>query len=731
MKIDVIKLIHKDNGWDKIYDYLKSNNIDPTKTIINGNNLIHLAGINNRDKILKYLLNLNDSSIFISGNDNNENILHILAYYGNNKMFKLITNKYPELLNKYNIEGNTPLYYFIDNHNMFEWTIRSFNINLDHVNHNNDTLLTININKYEKDNDMYYKNILSLIKRKVDVNIPQENLPIDIIINKSHNNIFKQLIDNGLDYLNYNNDYITPFISAVKKKRHYMVNLMLNKQKNTKSDSLLYYNGPEGDYNPVIISILNNDNKMLKILLDKKFNVKKYNRYLETPAHIALHTQTIISEDNKYHIMYESDLNQQNIEGTTPLHLLLRYDNWKNYSQILKNKKLDIFVKNKDGKTPLNYIDKSDQDDFIKLVVKSYYKQLNGKKCSKKLNRCKTNIIKKIFETKKSYPGSGISTKDFTLITAPVTHYGKFNSDSLHNLAYTLYFLNKYKNVGVPFQFYNKDKYITSKLYFKNAVGKTKIEKLFKDVIVGYNDFLFEISPYLILWRSKDLYYINKNMKLYVKKHIESKKIRYIFIKLTLVPSSSGTHANILLFDKETGIMERFDPYGYIPYLDIKSMDSIFENYFSECFTPYLKSKNKKFTYINPNDFMQNVSFQSISNDSNNIVKKLGDPVGYCLAWTYWYLEMRIKNNKLHPADVIKLAIKEILNKPTEKDGEYIFINFIRNYATHLDSHKNDFLLKCGIKKKYLYNLIPKEEDELNISKCMSLSFIKLMSDRI
>ena len=62
---------------------------------------------------------------------------------------------------------------------------------------------------------------------------------------------------------------------------------------------------------------------------------------MDIPLHIALKAKT--SMDILFKIMYQSDLNIQNIDGTTPLHILLKKYNCRNFSTILRQKKLDIF----------------------------------------------------------------------------------------------------------------------------------------------------------------------------------------------------------------------------------------------------------------------------------------------------------------------------------------------------------------------------------------------------
>jgi hypothetical protein len=92
-----------------------------------------------------------------------------------------------------------------------------------------------------------------------------------------------------------------------------------------------------------------------------------------------------------------------------------------------------------------------------------------------------------------------------------------------------------------------------------------------------------------------------------------------------------------LVYDKVTNILERFEPYGLIPYLDGDNLNTFIEQIGKN----YINSNIK---YIKPIDMDNIVGPQVISNDSNYNIKKSGDPNGYCLAWTFWFFETRNKN---------------------------------------------------------------------------------------
>ena len=56
----------------------------------------------------------------------------------------------------------------------------------------------------------------------------------------------------------------------------------------------------------------------------------------------------------------------------TSLHSVCQLALWKTYKDVLKKKKLDILIKNNKGERPIDFIDKSDYDDFINIVAESY-----------------------------------------------------------------------------------------------------------------------------------------------------------------------------------------------------------------------------------------------------------------------------------------------------------------------------------------------------------------------
>ena len=81
-----------------------------------------------------------------------------------------------------------------------------------------------------------------------------------------------------------------------------------------------------------------------------------------------------------------------------------------------------------------------------------------------------------------------------------------------------------------------------------------------------------------------------------------------------------------------------------------------------------------------------------------NSKKKFGDPDGFCLAWCYWYLELRLKNKGIDQKILVEKAIKKI-NRTEDS-----FLIHIRNYANDIVKFKINELKNVGFKENNLHN---------------------------
>ena len=153
--------------------------------------------------------------------------------------------------------------------------------------------------------------------------------------------------------------------------------------------------------------------------------------------------------------------------------------------------------------------------------------------------------------------------------------------------------------------------------------------------------------------------------------------------------SKNFNHANILIYDVANKYVERFDPYGNVAFIDNKSIDNLLESFFKDYF-PTLK-------YISSMSITHGISFQIFSDENNDSNYVENDPIGFCMVWCLWYVEMRIKNIHMNPKSLIKKTVYQI-NKNENK-----FKDYIRDYSNYLDTEKNNILNLAGVPDKYWY----------------------------
>lgn len=641
----VQKLINN-HKWDRILEMIKNGELEPKKSINNDNNIIHYASLNNNKELVKYLAQ-HHSEDFKYIDNNGQTPVHILASLGYINLLKSILNK--DLIGLTNSKNQTLLHLLYNNHDFLIWADKNIGLKdiINIVDEEGMTVLTQNIS-----NGKNNKTIDFLIGIKgIDINHPSVLPPLNVAIYGRNVYAIDTLLKHGANVNQKDQSYFSPLLLAVQKK------LPLTVKKLIEKGADVNYTGPEGEHNPLIMAIKNNDEETMDVLLKSKFNFNKYDRNMDTPLHVALSMKEKISPTIIAKLLYFSDIEKKNVHGKTPLNMLKEHHNPDNYKVFIEHKKTD--------------------------------------------NKTSSNKIKKVHKIN--------------------TNFGKFNSDSLHSMIYTMIILNRHSTMGVPAQSPLEDKMVNTKLNtLCNDVYKDPHAKIISDLVKIYTDYFFEILPYLIIWRSEDQYYVTPSLDYYLNKCMQSDKIRFIVIKLTLIVSTSGTHANIIIYDKKTRILERFEPYGAIPYLDPDKLDNKIKQIFKKCI-------DEDFEYYSPKDIMDNISFQSISEDGKSLVKKLGDPAGYCLAWTLWYLESRLQNPDMNPKELVKNHLESILEASHNKRK---FIDFIRNYANRLDKEKNEYMLKAGIKEKDLYNIVLNSEDQEKIVIKLSKNMKMIIANR-
>lgn len=145
------------------------------------------------------------------------------------------------------------------------------------------------------------------------------------------------------------------------------------------------------------------------------------------------------------------------------------------------------------------------------------------------------------------------------------------------------------------------------------------------------------------------------------------RKINMFIVPLGLYDDNKYGHANILIIDLKKHKIERYDPNGI-------SESSFNTDYFDEKLVTYLGLPNN-FTVVAPNMYCP-FGLQRLSNryTSDPFSKSRKNEDGYCVAWVYVYIELRIMNRNKLPSELYAALQYSV---PSLKQ-------FIRNYSTFI-----------------------------------------------
>jgi hypothetical protein len=302
----------------------------------------------------------------------------------------------------------------------------------------------------------------------------------------------------------------------------------------------------------------------------------------------------------------------------------------KKYFDMLFKKKEDYYIP-KQKSTIINI----DEEEFKKLITKKKEKKIDKVSLDQQINNNHDNINEFLSKFKK-------------------TTYTEFNRSTMAVYIYLTYILNKHKNDCL-------------------IIGKNnKIEW-------NYN------------LMSKELL-LNENEKKYFNDFNEciKKNKKFIAIPFIIREVFQG-HQNIILIDLDKKTAERYEPHGVSLSKYEKENEDI-NNKLKELFN------RNGYKYINPNELCPNVK-GIINNYSKEMKDKLEKrnvnflgfqsieniygkkEAGFCIAWSFFYLDMRLSFPNLSPNEIYKKVLEEFKYDPAR------FLDFIRGYANFLNSY--------------------------------------------
>jgi hypothetical protein len=638
---DILRYLN-DNKFEEIIKIKNYNTIR-----IDDNNILELLAIRGNEKGIDFFIK--DKLFDINkGNINGQNIIHLLFRYGFDKLAEKYYKLYSNLLFHFDSDIYLPIIYCIDRFDTFS---KCF-----------DYMIKIN-----KDIDIYN-----------NVSIFNDNLFSKIIDQNENKEKYSELLIKNIDLIDFEKPKMSPIlIQSIKLNRTDLIEYFIKNNKGIDIKDYAYLL-------PINIASQNNNINVVKLILEKNDNIGYggiNNEYL--PLNIAINNNFI-------------DLALILVEHIKNYNTIDRYKN--TYLHYIADKLLSEEIKNTDIEKKLKHILKK-----IILKVNIDYKNIDNitprQLLTNYIKMKKNNDIMKILSTISKEKDSPGSTSDRIDIINNKTKFknGLFISDIFHNMIYCIYLLNKYDNLMIPFYKFDKNKYMENISNFNMInIPYDKHFKLMYEILNVTNKYLYPLLPSVIIWKSKDLNYINEDLFQIIKNTLKFDGKRFIMIKITLVIGVQYTHANVILIDLKDNSIRRFEPYGISDIDDEFYLDKIIHEKVSEVL-------DRKMKYYSPSDYLDLSKFQLISNDGNNNYRKAGDPGGYCLAWCFWYVELKMNNSEIDEEKLMIKAGNKITKYYKNTDNPYLY--FIRDYSRKLNDEKDKILKKIKFKNNELYDI--------------------------
>jgi len=551
---------------------------------------------------------------------------------------------------------------------------------------------------------IYIKNKSFL--NKIVLNIDKTNnnfIDLLIILINKNNNITNNLNNNDNEKYNF----IKPLLNILNFlfKINSLAELIINKLciKIDNDDFLLYILKNININNIEITQTINNH-----LCIDILF----YNNFIKSFKYIISEASIINFKNVDDNIIFNL-VNSVNYDLPKLIIEILNKSNLLQLRDVNNNNIILVFIKkfNIDNDLILNLLKIVGNNDIIfekNIENISIYDLIKNNNFFDKLN---------LKYTEKKYNFSKIKK-----LLCCNTNIGIFNSDTLHNVIYTYMIINKYKKkLDICLNKFDKTKQINE--IFKLEISHNDVN--ISGILNLYLNNFYSFYCHLIIWNNENSYYINEYLIDYLKNNcIDNYKKRFIYVKLSIIISEKNIrHANLILIDNKNKLVERFEPYGDIYNESIIGLDNL------------IKIKIADVVNYKYNLIQTYPGYQTKTVEYNNNYRSYGDPGGYCLAWCFLFLEVRLLYDKLTSKEVINLInnyilinfqidFKEILNDNQLNK----FMIFIRNYGYSLDQSKNKLMIKFDQNLKTIYHINLKDDTYNKISYKLNKNLDKILN---
>ena len=674
--------------WDGVEEIIR-NNIDPDIRDSAGNYLIHLLIYNNQIKLIEQLLKLQPRLDILD--PDGKQICYLPLRYNQLSILKILLeyntiNYGIDITNFRDAQQYSPLFYAIKFN-----SINGAKMLLDYGGRLNTTdkyrntplhIACLN-NKEElvKLFTSYYPEI------NLFINLEQK-IPLHNSIISKNIKIIKTILQdkNDIDLIRFQDIHDrTSLMYAIELQYNNIISELLNILSPKQLEKIMELQDINGNthYHLAI-----KYNIKLDLFINPSLEVSNK---INIDGNTILHLLLINNMTNYFpDILQKSSFLIQNNDNNTALHYLLP-EKWKHYTDILETKKLGIFLKNKNGLSVYDMLLASNNYElFLKTLIKSYYYQLISNPDKEYINKWETECstkklgLNKCEDQIKNNISNGISfpekKKNYCInITSKLVTNSSYSGITLDIISGLIVVKNLMKQA------------IITSLSLPNIISNINLSDFYTNNRIIRTDFLnFEI-----IWSYQTIFFPNGLDKLFIN-FISNKKLRYFIIPIG-IELSQGSHANMLIFDKEYNTLERFEPDGSKPPNGFFYFPDELDTYIYQYFTNLIKNP---FEYNKPIDVIPRISFQRYEILESN---SLSDPRGYCGAWCSWYAYQRVRTG---------IKIEKLIPKLLQKiRGSNIkFKQIIRNYASIMADIRDNLLKKNKLTLDDWFNMITQDQ---------------------
>jgi ankyrin repeat protein len=735
MNINFTSVIESNNKYNiQIFQYVKAEQWDLLLEFILNNNIDYSIRDNSNIYLLEYAINFNKIEIVRALltkdiridilDENNRSLLYTIIKFSYIEILKLFIKKNKEIisLNIFEIkdkEGNIALFYAIKFNNIEIVKLileNSNNYLIKNYSGENAIHIAIINNNFE-----IYKLIIKYINNP---NIKTNNgeTPLHLaILNKTYE-ILKYMLDKYKKDLNFNireNIYqYSPLNYLVKNGVDLSLINILEKVIKEFDGNLQDING-----NIFLHYFFNNLNKNFKktdvkiyndiynILIKIKFNYDLFNIDGDTCLHIILNNIDIYMENlsNIFNnFILNTNLNLQNSEGNSCFFILVKNNKWIDLKNLLIEKKLDIFIIDKNNKLIFDYISSDDMESFLDMITMSYLYELKTKGDSVKWidywdNRCKNNDISynELNDTEKELLSNlKINKKEklcYEIIKKKLINFievfkkhKKVKNEYSYPLT-TIYpkLIKNYKNTSLTTFKGSTLDVLCGLLYLNKKYSTTTFSslKLINNNIVDCKNNICEVIGIEIIWKNNNLKFPNSNdLRSLLTINKQQNNYRFFIIPLGIeinIEDDILGHANYIIIDYELLTIERFEPHGSESPFGLNYNTSLLDNTLETKFNSF----NLDLKYYPPHSYLPKIGFQmmEIKEKKNDYI---GDPNGFCALWCIWWIDIKLGNPNINSKILQELLFKEIINNYMS------FKKIIRDYSAYITEIRDKLLSK-------------------------------------